>query len=202
MLIVLTSYYFTKCVPFPRSAYRLRGPRVLLYNAMRKSLEHNCLQKLSTVLENKCMYFFVSERWKRFRNGSLKNWRSHNLSWLQEFKGPLHVTFYEDLKTNLRGELDAITQFLGVTPTFIECALIKRQGRYLRNYTKKPDFEKMYDDRFSLVADVNTQDVYQVIYSANHVTLSAMRRRLAQNRNRRGHEHSGFRNLSPNREYR
>lgn len=148
------------------------------------------------------MYVLVSEAWKRFRNGGLKSWRSFNLSWLQHFKGPLHVTFYEDLKTNLRGEMDAITQFLGVTPTFVECALVNRQGKYLRNKTKTPDFEKLYDETFSLMADVTTQDVYHVIYSANHVTMSAMRRHIARNRTRRGHHHSGFRNLSPNREYR
>ena len=148
------------------------------------------------------MYFWVSAKWKHFSISNLKNWRKLNLSWLQEFKGPLHVTFYEDLKTNLRGELDAITQFLGVTPTFVECALIKRQGKFLRNKTKKPDFEKMYDATFALVADVNTQDVYQEIYSANHVTMSEKRRRHARNRNRTEHYNSGFRNLSPNREYR
>ena len=112
------------------------------------------------------------------------------------------MTFYEDLKTNLRGELDAITQFLGVTPTFVECALIKRKGNYLRNKTKKPDFEKLYDETISLVADVNIQDVYRVIYSANHVTMSEKRRRHARNRNHTEHYDSGFRNLSPNREYR
>jgi len=125
---------------------------------------------------------FISASWSNFNEKALNQWYRFNLSWLQKFKGPVHLIFYEDLKTDLREEI--ITQFLGVTPTFVECALPNAQGNFLRNATKKPDLSDLYDEAVICRTDECIRKVHQVAFSANHVTMSAT-----------GHSHAS--NISP-----
>lgn len=143
---------------------------------------------------------YQSKKWTNFVKNYMLHWRLFNLSWLRDFKGPVHVTFYEDLKTDLRGELDAFIKFLGVTPTFVECALLKPQGKYLRNKTKKPDFDELFDEVLTGMAHVKIQEVYHVAYSTNHVTMSATGLSHVSNRNRIRDHPSVFRRFTPNRD--
>ncbi|KAK2180604.1 hypothetical protein NP493_436g02019 [Ridgeia piscesae] len=63
----------------------------------------------------------VSEHWHRF-----------NSKWLDEFQGPLHVVFYEDMVDNLAMSLRNIIAFLGVPGTRIYCALRSPNGNFWR----------------------------------------------------------------------
>ena len=90
------------------------------------------------------------------------SWRSLNVEWIRNFKGPLHVTFYEDLKSDTRNELTKISKFLDVPVTFMECAMQDLEGKFLRK--NKTDYRLLYDNELRELADKNKLDVYQAAF--------------------------------------
>ncbi|KAI0209565.1 hypothetical protein LSAT2_005719 [Lamellibrachia satsuma] len=94
---------------------------------------------------------FQSGRWNSFVKGYLPRWRTFNLLWLLDFKGPMHVIFYEDLKEDMRRELTKIAEFLRVQPKFMECALQNSQGNFLRK--NKTNYRQVYDKELTTLAE-------------------------------------------------
>ncbi|KAI0242306.1 WSC domain-containing protein 2 [Lamellibrachia satsuma] len=115
---------------------------------------------------------FEDDMWRTFARRSLKKWRSFNLSWLRYFNGPIHVTFYDDLKTYTRGELDRITQFLHVV-NFVECALQKSQGKFLRKKKNITDYDELFDKQLTAKSEHDIHEVYIEAFLRGRVSNKA-----------------------------
>jgi hypothetical protein len=64
----------------------------------------------------------------------LRGWQKFYLGWGLEFKGPLFLVRYEDLKENLEETLRALLIFIGqpIDEELFECALARNEGSYKR----------------------------------------------------------------------
>ncbi|KAA0197950.1 hypothetical protein HAZT_HAZT000570, partial [Hyalella azteca] len=71
--------------------------------------------------------------WKSFVKNKAISWTNTNLDWLQ-FKGPLHILFYEDLLDNLPQEIRKILEFLDieVDDQSFDCMMRHSDGIYKR----------------------------------------------------------------------
>ncbi|KAF2363004.1 Sulfotransferase domain [Trinorchestia longiramus] len=87
--------------------------------------------------------------WSTFVHNKALSWTNTYLDWLQ-FKGPLHVLFYEDLVENLANEMNKILEFLDFhedIPSF-ECMMRNKDGIYKRrkrNLSFNPYSQSMRD---------------------------------------------------------
>ena len=122
---------------------------------------HNVSDMFNTVPNP--LYELFSGRWNNFVKGYLPRWRTFNLLWLRDFKGPMHVIFYEDLKEDMRRELKKIAEFLRVQPMFMECALQNSQGNFLRK--NKTDYRQVYDKELTKLAEQSSLEVYNAALS-------------------------------------
>lgn len=63
-----------------------------------------------------------------------RKWKEHVVSWITQYTGPLHIVFYEKMKSNLYEELYGIAKFLGIKVTFQDlwCAGLNQEGNYKR----------------------------------------------------------------------
>ena len=46
-----------------------------------------------------------------------RDWRDHTLSWLNNWTGPLYISYYEDMVSDHYSELYHIVSFLGINAT-------------------------------------------------------------------------------------
>ena len=95
--------------------------------------KYNCL--------NTPLPFTVSDKFKMFVKKTAQLWLKTNLSWLR-FNGAVHLTFYEDIKTDLTRELTSIVDFLHLSRKFIKCALERPEGNFLRKKKKNAYSDK------------------------------------------------------------
>ena len=52
--------------------------------------------------------------WNKWAHDQIRNWGRCLQYWINIFKGPKVIIFYEDLKTNLKEQLITINEFLGL----------------------------------------------------------------------------------------
>ena len=78
---------------------------------------------------------FRDGNWEKFVYKKAIVWEEMNRDWLQNFQGPLLVTFYTNLKDNLEFELKRICEFLNVeiSKDSMECVLSRKDGIYKRS---------------------------------------------------------------------
>ena len=72
----------------------------------------------------------------------LPKWRSFYEGWMNNFVGPKFVVFYDKLKTDLKGEIRRLMEFLDhvkYKETDFYCMLKHSEGDSHRNNTKKVD---------------------------------------------------------------
>lgn len=50
--------------------------------------------------------------WQKFFTTNIENWISWMRFYMTKYNGAMHLVFYENLKSNLRAELQRITKFL------------------------------------------------------------------------------------------
>lgn len=83
--------------------------------------------------------------WEHFITERVPEWRKHTISWITEYKGPLHIVFYEDMVSNFYEEMYKLFTFLGLSVTYrdIWCASVNQEGRYHR--VDKPEWLKSSD---------------------------------------------------------
>ena len=99
--------------------------------------------------------------WAEFVSNISPHWRSHTLRWLQIWDGPLHISFYEKMKSDFYEELYGVIDFLEVKVTFRDlwCAGFNRDGQFLR---EKPDWLKpsvLYNPELQAVVNTELQQV-------------------------------------------
>ena len=73
--------------------------------------------------------------WPVFVSKYAWDWFYSTIRWLS-FSGPLHIIRYENLKTNLRQEVEKMVRFLGVNASdeILDCVVENSEG----NFHRKP----------------------------------------------------------------
>ena len=94
-----------------------------------------------------------------------------NREWLQNFKGPLLITFYQDLKENLKFELKRICDFLDVEirEANMECAMSRKDGIFRRprqDLTFDP-----FDKSMKLFLNERKSNLHNVMWDRDHLNL-------------------------------
>lgn len=74
------------------------------------------------------------KHWQQFVSDNLRGWQQLNMDWIQNFTGPLHVMFYEQLVENTEHTLKSVINFLGVYVPLkkFQCAIERKEGIYRR----------------------------------------------------------------------
>ena len=73
--------------------------------------------------------------WHDFVNNSLSTWVHFHNYWITDFKGPVLIIHYSKLKTDLKHQLQRITDFLGITvsKSTLKCAIHNKVGNHQRS---------------------------------------------------------------------
>ena len=69
------------------------------------------------------------------------------------------MTFYEDIKVDMRRELTKISEFLRVPSTNVDCALHNSEGNFHRK--KKADYHLLYDKNLTALVEQSRREVYK-----------------------------------------
>ena len=102
---------------------------------------------------------YVSEKWPNFVKKMSSKWLVFNRNWLS-YKRPLHVVFYDDVKTDMKTELTAMLHFLGYPTKYLHCALNNADGNFHR---KKPKTtEELYDKTLREMIDPVKKEIYSI----------------------------------------
>lgn len=74
--------------------------------------------------------FYISE-WNKWAHDQIRNWGRCLEYWVNVFKGPLHIVFYENLKEDLANQLIDLNEFLGLplNPTRLNCTLMSNKQK-------------------------------------------------------------------------
>ena len=80
------------------------------------------------------------------------------------------MAFYDDLKTDLRREIDSITKFLRVAPTFVDCALKDPRGKFQRKKKTTTAHAELFDEKLTAIAKDNIHTVYHEAFSRKRVS--------------------------------
>lgn len=78
--------------------------------------------------------FLLSSGWQIYFNNQSPDWLRFSLAWVTDFKGPLHILRFEELKSDLRETLRRTLQFLGmeINETWLDCAVRDSEGIFHR----------------------------------------------------------------------
>ena len=80
------------------------------------------------------------------------------------------MAFYDDLKTDLRREIDSIIKFLRVAPTFVDCALKDPRGKFQRKKKTTTAHAELFDEKLTAIAKDNIHKVYDEAFSRKRVS--------------------------------
>lgn len=102
--------------------------------------------------------------WQQFVSDKLNAWKQTNLDWLQNFTGPTHVIFYEQLVENVEHTLKSVVEFLDIPidRSLLNCALERQEGIYRRK-KKVLNFDP-YTSEMKKMLKKEQEIVYDAIY--------------------------------------
>lgn len=82
----------------------------------------------------------------------IASWVDFYTFWLKIFQGPVHVIYYNNLKTNTEDELNRAIEFLKLKPNplLINCALHFPKSSYFKRKHSKPLVDKTSLFRLSM----------------------------------------------------
>lgn len=108
--------------------------------------------------------------WRDFVTDKLSMWSNTYNDWLQNFPGPKHVLFYEQLVGDVERELRALLLFLEarVPEADLSCALARREGIYRRRRRPLP-FDP-FTPAMKEVLRAEQSQVYSALAAVGNVT--------------------------------
>lgn len=111
-----------------------------------------------------CSQCIVISEWVKWVNKMSVQWKNMNQFWLHKYNGPLHVVKYQNLKTDVKAEMQKICKFLDIeiSEYDLDCVFSDSVGNFKRD--KSPvDLMTLYTPEMQDKINRYREEIYALL---------------------------------------